>query len=92
MNSQRVNDCAEGRRFLKRLVPAVTTAQPWTDGKPASTLNVAFTFNGLLALGMPRDVMGQFPVEFRDGMKVRAELLVDRGVSFASSLPPKRGK
>jgi Dyp-type peroxidase family len=77
----RVKDCAEGRRFLKRLVPAVTTAQPWTDGKPASTLNVAFTFNGLLALGMPRDVMGEFPVEFRDGMKARAELLVDRGVS-----------
>src|SRR5687767_11736880 len=77
----RVHDCDQGRRFLKRLVPMVTTAQPWTDGKPASTVNVAFTFNGLLAMGMPRDVMGSFPVEFRDGMKARAELLVDRGES-----------
>ena len=77
----RIHDCDQGRRFLKRIVPAVTTAQPWTNGKPASTVNVAFTFGGLLALGMPRDVMGSFPVEFRDGMKARAELLVDSGES-----------
>jgi Dyp-type peroxidase family len=77
----RIHDCDHGRRFLKRLVPFVTTAQPWTAGKPDSTINVAFTFNGLLAMGMPRDVMGGFPVEFRDGMKARAELLVDRGDS-----------
>ena len=77
----RVHDCDHGRRFLKRIVPVVTTAQPWTKGKPASTINVAFTFNGLLAMGMPRDVMGAFPVEFRDGMKARAEVLVDSGES-----------
>lgn len=77
----RIRDGEQGRRFLKRIVPSVTTAQPWTNGKPATTLNVAFTFNGLLAMGMPRDVMGLFPAEFRDGMKARAELLVDRGDS-----------
>ena len=31
----RIRDCDHGRRFLKRLVPFVTTAQPWTTGKPA---------------------------------------------------------
>lgn len=77
----RITDADHGRQFLKRLIPVVTTAQPWTHGKPASTLNVAFTFNGLLALGMPRDAMAQFPTEFRDGMRTRAELLVDRGDS-----------
>jgi len=77
----RIHNAQHGRRFLSRIIPAITTAQVWTKGKPDSTVNVAFTFGGLLAMGMPRDVMGEFPVEFRDGMKARAELLVDRGES-----------
>lgn len=77
----RITDAEHGRQFLKRLIPVVTTAQPWTNGKPASTLNIAFTFKGLLALGMPTDAMAQFPTDFRDGMRERAELLVDRADS-----------
>ena len=36
-------------------------------------MNVAFTFAGLQALGLPDDVLASFPAAFRDGMAARAE-------------------
>jgi Dyp-type peroxidase family len=77
----RVTDPGQGQQFLAGLVPEVTTAQPWREGKPASTLNVAFTIGGLRAMGMPRGVLDLFPLEFREGMRERAPVLVDRGES-----------
>lgn len=77
----RVRDPAQGQEFLARLVPSVTTAQPWREGKPSSTLNVAFTIRGLIAMGLPREVLSEFPIEFRAGMRERADVLVDRGES-----------
>ncbi len=77
----RVTEPADGQQFLARLVPAITTAQPWRDGKPASTLNVAFTIGGLQAMGMPLEVLSNFPFEYRQGMRERAPVLVDRGES-----------
>ena len=74
----RVQEPVDGQRFLARLIPAVTTAQPWTTGKPASTLNVAFTCKGLTAMGMPLEVLATMPFEFRQAMRERAPVLVDR--------------
>ena len=45
--------------------------------KPAVTVNIAFTFYGLLALGVPTRTLRGMPDEFIDGMQSRAEILGD---------------
>ncbi|TGE01223.1 Dyp-type peroxidase [Methylobacterium nonmethylotrophicum] len=45
--------------------------------KPKVTLNLAFTFRGLLALGVPVRTLRGMPDEFIDGMAQRAEILGD---------------
>ena len=74
----RVADAARGRQWLHGLVREVTTAELW-DEMPSSTLNLAFTYAGLAALGVSRSLLATFPEDFRDGMAARADLLGDRG-------------
>jgi Dyp-type peroxidase family len=69
------------RAWLAGLAPHVTTAVPWREGKPATTLNVAVTAAGLRALGVSDDVLASFPADFRDGMAGRAARLGDVGPS-----------
>lgn len=83
-----VHNAVHGQRLLQALIPLVTTAEPWTDGKPASTLNIAFTFAGLAALGLPEQVLAAFPLEFRSGMAKRAAVLVDLGESAPEHWEP----
>lgn len=45
--------------------------------KPKVTLNIGFTFLGLLALGVPTRTLRGMPDEFIDGMETRAALLGD---------------
>lgn len=45
--------------------------------KPKVTLNIGFTFYGLLALGVPTRTLRGMPDEFIDGMEARAALLGD---------------
>jgi Dyp-type peroxidase family len=84
-----------GRRWLRELCEQVTTAAPWPRGfKPEETLNVALTFQGLRALGVPSAVQATFPKEFRQGMASRAKFLGDEGESDPNEwergwLPPK---
>lgn len=82
-----------GRAFVERVRERVTTALPWKSSqswqyppsptgeelppKPKVTLNLAFTFWGLAALGLPTETLRSMPAEFIDGMKKRAELLGD---------------
>lgn len=79
---------ANGRRFVTQLLPHVTTALRWTTGKlsapggflvepPLVAINIAFTFYGLLALGMPTRTLRGLPDEFIDGMAKRARMLGD---------------
>ena len=79
-----ITDPVHGQQFLARLLPRITTAEPWTDRKPRWTVNVAFTANGLSAMGLPDEVTTVFPFEFRAGMKARAQVLVDVGESDPS--------
>ena len=67
------------------MLPQVATAAPWATA-PATAMNVAFTFAGLRALGLPDDVLASFPEAFRDGMAARAEQLGDRGPSAPVAL------
>ena len=69
------------RAWLGSLLDDVTTAAPWRDGKPDTTLNVALTAAGLRALGVRDEVVATFAPEFVDGMAARARLLGDVGLS-----------
>ncbi len=69
------------REWFGELVGHVTTAAPWTGGKPETTLNVALTAAGLEALGVAREVLESCSFEFRAGMASRASVLGDTGPS-----------
>jgi Dyp-type peroxidase family len=78
---------APAREWVAGLVPQVTTAAPWEKHesgekrRPDSVLNVAFTYPGLAALGVPDEGLGTFPTEFALGMPARAAILGDHGDS-----------
>jgi Dyp-type peroxidase family len=49
------------------------------NGKPSSTLNIAFNYHGLVRLGVPEPTLQSFPDEFVEGMKARGRILGDTG-------------
>jgi Dyp-type peroxidase family len=74
--------CADdARAFVQQLLDneSVTPAQ-WR-AKPETTLNLALTFDGLRAFGLPEDSLATFPAEFQQGMRLRANALGDVGDS-----------
>lgn len=75
----------QGRAWFGGMLEKVTTAVPWTEGKPLTTLNVAVTAAGLRALGVSERVVGSFSTEFRTGMAARKALLGDVGPSDPGS-------
>ena len=81
-------DDAAARRFVTGLLPAITTALRWPSlrakirtgrvaQRPVVAVNIAFTFYGLLALGVPTRTLRGMPDEFIDGMMARAAMLGD---------------
>ena len=77
----RIEDPRAFRQWLHDHAGSITTALPWGEQRPATTLNVALTFDGLSAVGLPEEVMDTFPTEFREGMEARAGRLGDIGES-----------
>ena len=76
----RIEDAAKARAFLGDVIPQVITAERW-DVKPNSGINLAFSYEGLRALGVSDSSLAGFPAEFREGMASRAGLLGDVGES-----------
>ena len=77
-----IGDAEATRHWLIGLCDEVTDAVPWPGGwKPLTTLNVALTAAGLHALGLPDQVLLQFPEVFREGMFERADEIGDRDAS-----------
>ena len=84
-----IHDGKQGRQFIRELFPKVTNAAPWSrkasiassNPKPTVTLNMAFTFSGLQALGLPEASLLTFPEEFMSGMVKRQDILGDDGKS-----------
>ncbi|MEA2268685.1 MAG: hypothetical protein QOC64_1295 [Solirubrobacteraceae bacterium] len=74
----RVRDGAAARRWLAAQADPVTTDAEW-DAEPSPAYNVALSFAGLRALGLPSHVLESFPADFRDGMAARADRLGDAG-------------
>ena len=77
----RIDDPAKARALMGRMLPQISTAEPWQDGPPPTALHVALTFAGLRAVGVAPEILGSFPEEFREGMAARAPHLGDRGPS-----------
>ncbi len=77
-----VRDRSAATAWLRDVLPTGTspyriqTAAPWTT-KPDVTVNVAFTFAGLAAMGVAARTLDQFPPDFREGMAARATKIGD---------------
>jgi Dyp-type peroxidase family len=76
-------DPAAGGRWLSGILPTVQSAaqvrsSPTMDKR---WVTVAFTWNGLRALGVDEASLATFPEEFKQGMAARADILGDTGVN-----------
>ncbi|MFF5860219.1 Dyp-type peroxidase [Streptomyces sp. NPDC012751] len=75
----RVDDRHAGRALLQRLLPLTSGGLPSVDRSRDAWVAVAFTYQGLRALGVPQESLDSFPQAFREGMAARAELIGDVG-------------
>ncbi|MGW2599939.1 Dyp-type peroxidase [Streptomyces klenkii] len=80
----RIDDPAAARQALRDVLSAVTPATG-SDAPRPFTFNIAFTYTGLAALGVPEDSLASFPQEFRAGMAARKDVLGDAGASDPAS-------
>jgi Dyp-type peroxidase family len=76
-------DPAGGRAWLAALLEKVHSAKAMRESVDDDTrwVTIAFTWNGLRALGLDEASLATFPDEFRQGMPARAEMLGDTGSS-----------
>ena len=74
-----IDDAAQGREMLRRIIPYVAPAVDWWVPSIPAWVGIAFTYNGLEALGLPKASLDSFPEEFRQGMAARAAHLNDVG-------------
>ena len=77
----RIGNAEQGREMLRRILPYVAPADEWWAPSAPGWLGIAFTFEGLKALGVPQASLDSFPIEFRQGMAARAEILHDFGAN-----------
>src|ERR1700686_4136160 len=73
----RIDDAAQAREMVRRLLPHVAPADDWWAPTLPGWLGIAFTYQGLKALGVPQASLDSFPHEFREGMAARASILND---------------
>lgn len=88
-----VTEAAAARRFLTEILPHLTTAVCWGEGKnemapPDLAVNLAFSYQGLKAVELPRASLMGFSPEFAEGMKARQDILGDDGVSAPEHWDP----
>jgi Dyp-type peroxidase family len=81
----RIDNPAQGCEMLRRLLPHVAPADEWWTPSLPGWLGIAFTYQGLKALGVPRASLDSFPEEFREGMAARAAILNDVGHNSPSN-------
>ena len=63
----RIDEAAQGREMLRRIIPYVMPAVDWWVPSIPAWLGIAFTYHGLKALGLPQASLDSFPEEFRQG-------------------------
>ena len=76
-------DPAQARGYLAGSLDKVGTATSVVSAADLESrwVTIAFTWNGLRALGVDEASLGTFPEEFRQGMAARAAILGDTGVN-----------
>src|SRR5205807_2986021 len=74
---------AGGRAWLSGIIDKVGTGRVVGSGGATDSrwVTVAFTWNGLRAIGVDEASLATFPEEFRLGMTARAEILGDTGAN-----------
>jgi hypothetical protein len=74
---------AQGRAWLEAIREKVPSAKAVADtvNLEKRWVSVAFTWNGLRALGVDEASLATFPDEFRQGMAARWQLLGDTGTN-----------
>src|SRR4029453_9752018 len=77
----RIGDVGQGRDMVRRILPHVAPAEDWWVPSLPGWLGIAFTFEGLKALGVPQVSLDSFPIECRRGMAARAAVLHDWGAN-----------
>ena len=77
----RIDDRAAGRELVRRLHPFVDSGRLSPDRTHDAWITVAFSYQGLKALGLPQDSLDSFSPEFQQGMAARAAELGDVGES-----------
>jgi Dyp-type peroxidase family len=77
----RIDNAGQGREMVRRMLPHVAPADEWWVPSLPGWLGIAFTFEGLKALGVPQASLDSFPIEFKQGMAARAEILHDFGAN-----------
>src|SRR5687767_6686500 len=72
-----------GQRWLDGLINKVGVARTVKAASEIDTrwVTVAFTWEGLPALGLDDTSLATLPAEFREGMAARAEILGDSGLN-----------
>ncbi|KUI24729.1 peroxidase [Mycobacterium sp. IS-1742] len=75
------DDPAGARSWLAELIDRVDSASAAMASMDSSErwITLAFTWNGLQAMGVPEHSLATFPDEFREGMAARADILGDTG-------------
>ena len=74
-------DAGQGRQWLSGILDKVGTAGTVKSNEESRWVTVAFTWNGLRALGVNEASLATFPEEFRQGMAARAEILGTTGAN-----------
>jgi len=76
-------DPAGGRAWLAAILERVQSVREarTSVGKDKRWVTVAFTWNGMRALGLDEASLATFPEEFKQGMVARAEMLGDTGAN-----------
>ncbi|RJT22946.1 peroxidase [Mesorhizobium waimense] len=74
---------AQGRAYLAGIIDKIGTgaAVSGTTAVDSRWATIAFTWNGLRALGVDEASLATFPDEFRQGMAARAAILGDTGAN-----------
>jgi Dyp-type peroxidase family len=77
----RVDDRSAGRELMRRAGSVVSSAIDPASPLGGTWVSIAITFQGLKALGLPKESLESFSPEFQAGMAARASLLGDTGDS-----------
>jgi len=65
----RIDDREAGQELIGRLLPVIESARSSSDPARHAWVSVAFTYQGLKALGVPQDSLDSFVPEFRQGRR-----------------------